>query len=128
MEGDEKRQKWATADALVYCSVENNAVTNRKKMTDAEECLWHELKGNRLGIHFRRQHVIGSYIADFVSLKNHLVIEIDGEYHADPHQQLLDNERTFYLQRKGFRVIRFTNQEVLTDLESVMSYIIKALV
>ncbi len=120
--------KWQTADALAYTAVENNAVKNRRPMTLAEERLWQELKGNKLGVHFRRQHVIGMYIADFVSLKNLLVIEIDGEYHSSTEQQLLDMERTRFLQGKGFRVIRFTNQQVLTDMESVMSKIIKSLI
>ena len=124
---EEKRMKWATADALAYTAVENNAVKNRKPMTPAEDKLWQELKGNKLGIHFRRQHVIGMYIADFVSLKNHLVIEVDGEYHQTSEQQLVDQYRTDYLKGKGYRVIRFTNHQVLTDLESVMSIIIKSL-
>jgi very-short-patch-repair endonuclease len=125
---DEKKMKWQTADALAYTAVENNAVKNRRPMTLAEERLWQELKGNKLRVHFRRQHVIGMYIADFVSLKNLLVIEIDGEYHSSTEQQLLDMERTRFLQGKGFRVIRFTNQQVLTDMESVMSKIIKSLI
>jgi len=125
---DEKKMKWQTADALAYTAVENNAVKNRRPMTLAEERLWQELKGNKLGVHFRRQHVIGMYISDFVSLKNLLVIEIDGEYHSSTEQQLLDMERTRFLQGKGFRVIRFTNQQVLTDIESVMSKIIKSLI
>ena len=97
-------------------------------MTVAEERLWRELRADQLGVHFRRQHVIGMYIADFVSLKNLLVIEVDGEYHSTPEQQLLDMERTRFLQEKGFRVIRFTNREILTDIESVMSKIIKSLI
>ena len=120
--------KWATADALAYTAVENNAVKNRKPMTPAEDKLWQELKGNKLGIHFRRQHVIGMYIADFVSLKNHLIIEVDGEYHQTSEQQLVDQYRTDYLKSKGYRVIRFTNHQVLTDMESVMSIIIKSLI
>ena len=120
--------KWQTADALSYCVVENNAVKNRRPLTLAEERLWEELRGDKLGVHFRRQHVIGMYIADFVSLKNRLVIEIDGEYHQIPEQQQKDQYRTDYLQQKGYRVIRFTNQQILTDIESVMSKIIKSLI
>ena len=119
---------WQTADALAYTVVENNAVKNRKPMTLAEERLWEELRGNKLGIHFRRQHVIGMYIADFVSLKNLLVVEVDGEYHQTLEQQLADQYRTNYLQQKGYRVIRFTNQQVLTDIESVVTKIIKSLI
>ena len=120
--------RWATADSLAYTTVEDNAIENRKKMTVAEQALWEQLRSNKLGVHFRRQHVIGMYIADFVSLKNHLIIEVDGEYHSTPEQLLLDAERTRYLQGKGFRVIRFSNQEIQTDIESVMSKIIKSLI
>ena len=123
-----KRSRWKTADAIAYCCVENNAVQNRRPMTQAEDRLWQELKGNKTGVHFRRQHVIGMYIADFVSLKNLLVIEVDGEYHQTPEQQLLDRERTAYLKRKGFRVIRFTNNQIMTDIEAVLSTIIKSLI
>ena len=104
-----KRTRWETADALAYTAVENNAVNNRRPMTLAEERLWEELRGNKLGVHFRRQHVIGMYIADFVSLKNFLVIEVDGEYHQTLEQQQKDQYRTDYLQSKGYRVIRFTS-------------------
>ena len=123
-----KKNRWETADALAYTAVENNAVNNRRPMTLAEERLWEELRGNKLGVHFRRQHVIGMYIVDFVSLKNFLVIEIDGEYHQTLEQQQKDQYRTDYLQSKGYRVIRFTNQQVLSDVEFVMSKIIKSLI
>ena len=127
MEQDATKLGWQTADKQAYTAVENNAVKNRRPMTPAEMRLWQELRGNKLGIHFRRQHVIGIYIADFVSLKNHLVIEIDGKYHLNPEQQESDRIRTAYLQQQGFRVIRFTNSQVLTDIDSVMSRIIKSL-
>ena len=120
--------RWETADALAYTAVENHAVKNRKMMTVAEQTLWEQLRNNRLGVHFRRQHVIGTYIADFISLKNKLVIEVDGEYHSTPEQHLLDMERTLYLQHKGYRVIRFTNSQVMADIEYVMSQIIKSLI
>ena len=125
---EEEKRRWATANAYSYCAVENNAVKNRRPMTQAEEVLWQELRGTKLGVHFRRQHVIGTYITDFVSLKNRLIIEVDGEYHQLPEQQLLDAERTKYFEQKGYRVIRFTNAQVLNDLEMVMSRLIKALI
>jgi very-short-patch-repair endonuclease len=124
----ENRKRWATANAYAYCAVENNAVNNRRPMTQAETVLWEELRSNKLGVHFRRQHVIGTYIVDFVSLKNHLVIEVDGEYHLSPEQQLLDSERTRYLEQKGYRVIRFTNYQIMNNLEFVMSKLIRALI
>ena len=128
MDDTENRKRWATANAYAYCAVENNAVNNRRPMTQAETVLWEELRSNKLGVHFRRQHVIGAYIVDFVSLKNHLVIEVDGEYHLSPEQQLLDSERTRYLEQKGYRVIRFTNYQIMNNLEFVMSKLIRALI
>ena len=128
MDDTENRKRWATANAYAYCAVENNAVNNRRPMTQAEAVLWEELRSNKLGVHFRRQHVIGTYIVDFVSLKNHLVIEVDGEYHLSPEQQLLDSERTRYLEQKGYRVIRFTNYQIMNNLEFVMSKLIRALI
>ena len=116
MDDTENRKRWATANAYAYCAVENNAVNNRRPMTQAETVLWEELRSNKLGVHFRRQHVIGTYIVDFVSLKNHLVIEVDGEYHLSPEQQLLDSERTRYLEQKGYRVIRFTNYQIMNNM------------
>ena len=70
------RRRWETADGLAYVTVENNAVNNRREMTMAEQVLWKQLRGSKLGVHFRRQHVVGMYIVDFVSLKNKLVIEV----------------------------------------------------
>ena len=122
------KPKWATANALAYTMVENNAVKNRKAMTAAEQALWEQFRSNKLGVRFRRQHVIGTYIVDFVCLKCKLVVEVDGEYHSSPEQQLLDAERTAYLKTKGYRVVRFTNSQVLTDIESVMSQIIRSLI
>ena len=122
------RKRWETADAQAYVTVEDNAVKNRRVMTVAERTLWEQLRGSKLGVHFRRQHVIGMYIVDFVSLKNRLVVEVDGAYHMSPEQQHEDALRAAYLQQKGFRVIRFRNEDVLTNLESVMSVIIKSLI
>ena len=122
------RNGWQTADALAYVHVKNNAVKNRREMTAAELMLWEQLRGSKLGVHFRRQHVIGMYVVDFVSLKNRLVIEVDGVYHMAPEQQREDALRTEFLQRKGFRVIRFRNEQVLSNIESVMSVIIKSLI
>lgn len=113
-----------SADPFLYDVLKQNAKENRGHSTEAESLLWEQLRGNKLGIHFRRQHVIGQYIADFVSLKEMLVIEVDGGYHGDSEQQLLDEARTGYLNSRGFKVLRFTNNQVLNNLEEVMSTII----
>ncbi len=82
--------------------------------------LWKFLRSNQLGAHFRRQHIIGDYIADFACLPLRLIIELDGGYHELPTQQVNDEERTKWLENKGFKVIRFSNEEVLGDIEGTI--------
>lgn len=114
---------YETADALSYSLLRNFARDNRRNMTEAEECLWRYLKKSQLGIPFRKQHIIGVFIADFLCLPSKLIIEIDGLYHSLPDQQISDKERTTWLQEKGFRVIRFTNEEVLYNTDKVLTTI-----
>ena len=92
-------------------------------MTDAESLLWHYLRQEQLGVRFRRQHVIGDYIVDFISLKQRLIIEIDGGYHNDIVQQQEDRIRQNWLESMGYKVIRFTNKEVFYHIETVISII-----
>ena len=76
-----------------YSVTKTNAKANRSKMTDAESLLWHYLRQEKLGVRFRRQHIIGDYIVDFISLKQRLVIEVDGGYHNEIVQQQEDRIR-----------------------------------
>jgi 5-methyltetrahydrofolate--homocysteine methyltransferase len=93
--------------------------------TQAEETLWQLIKSKKLeGYKFRRQHVIGSYIADFVCLDRNLIIEIDGLQHQLPDNSLSDDDRTLWLNMKGFRVIRFKNEEVINKTEDVLNRIL----
>jgi very-short-patch-repair endonuclease len=97
-------------------------------MTDAEARLWGELRGNRLCDHnFRRQVPIGPYIVDFVSFAGRLIVEIDGEQHGFDANQVADARRTAWLERQGFRVVRFWNHEVLRETYSVCSAILAEL-
>jgi very-short-patch-repair endonuclease len=90
----------------------------RKRMTDAERRLWSALRGREMhGLKFRRQHPFENYILDFVCLEAMVVIEVDGGQHAD--QGSADQDRTELLQRAGFRVLRFWNNEVLAELSTV---------
>ena len=74
----------------------------RKELTPAEQKLWAYLRGNNLhGVNFRRQHAIGNYIVDFVSIRNKLVIELDGSQHLEQEEH--DTERTQYLNRKDIK-------------------------
>jgi 5-methyltetrahydrofolate--homocysteine methyltransferase len=90
--------------------------------------LWNVLSGKKLdGYKFRRQHIIGNYIADFICLKTNLIIEIDGLIHQLPENKESDAERTFWLEDEGYRVIRFTNEEVLSNLDLVLEKVKRAL-
>jgi leucyl-tRNA synthetase len=95
------------------------AKKNRKDFTDAEDALWQALRGSQLGAKIRRQHPIDAFIVDFVSLQDGLIIEADGGYHENEEQKLYDENRTRILNEIGFTVIRFTNDEILKNIEDV---------
>ncbi|MES0193659.1 endonuclease domain-containing protein [Mesorhizobium sp. LSJC264A00] len=100
----------------------NFARSLRREMTEAEDKLWHELRDRRLDrIKFRRQVPVGKYVADFACLESLLVIEIDGSQHADSES---DQARRTELEARGFRVLRFWNDDVLKDMDSVCTTII----
>lgn len=99
------------------------ALENRREQTFAEKILWEEIRKNKYGLKFRRQHIIGMFIADFVCLKHHLVIEVDGGYHGQSDQQASDAIRTKAMNDAGFKVIRFTNEEVQSDPKAVAEQI-----
>ena len=109
-----------TASADKYELLKEYSQDLRKEMTPSEKSLWKALRDNFQGFRFRRQHVIGDYIADFICLPARLVIEVDGEYHSTPQQRMLDETRTAYLKEKGYRVIRFTNDEVDFQIKEVI--------
>ena len=95
-------------------------------MTDAERLLWRHLRAGRLdGVKFRRQHPVSGYVADFCAYSRGLIIELDGGQHAD--QVAYDARRSEALSRKGYRVIRFWDNEVLTNMEGVLEAIRTAL-
>ena len=102
-----------------------NAKHLRRNMTDAEILLWMDLKNGISGLKFRRQHPIGLYIADFYCHKAKLIIEIDGSIHNDPSIKKMDEQREKDLKYLGYKIIRFTNQQVLNNLEKVVESIIK---
>ena len=99
------------------------AKERKKFLTDAERILWEHLRGKALRVRFRQQYIIDNYIADFVCLSKNLIIEVDGGYHNDPAQQKEDSIRTVRLQELGFKEIRFTNEEVLSDIDNVLTRI-----
>jgi len=94
----------------------------RQNQTEAEAKLWSRLRAHRMaGVQFRRQHAIGNYIVDFCSPRRKLVIELDGSQHLD--QAEYDSERTKYLEAKGYRVLRFWNNEVINEIDAVLNVI-----
>ncbi len=98
----------------------------RRAMTDAEQLLWRHLRNRQLsGFKFRRQHEIGHYIVDFACAETLLIVELDGGQHAD--QVVYDERRTLQLQAMGYRVLRFWNNDVLLDIESVLTVILDVL-
>ena len=118
---------WNTADPTLYEELKEKAESMRKNPTETESTMWEMLKGKNLDAKFRRQHIIGDYIVDFVCLDAQLVVEIDGGYHNNPEQKELDRNRTSFLQSKGFSVLRFTNEEVTGNPDETLSIIKNAL-
>jgi very-short-patch-repair endonuclease len=103
-----------------------NARSLRSDMTDAEKLLWSRVRRKQiLGVQFYRQKPIGDYIVDFYAPQANLVIELDGGQHFAPGQQRYDEKRTLYLQKQGLSVLRFTNMEVLKNIEEVMAVVFR---
>ena len=98
------------------------ARTMRNNPTDAEAALWRRIKGRQIeGVKFRRQQPIDAYIVDFVSFERRLVIELDGGQHAEAADR--DRDRDRELSENGFHVLRFWDNEVLRDMQSVLEVI-----
>jgi len=97
----------------------------RKSMTPAEKRLWLYLR--QLPCRVLRQHPIGRYIVDFYVPQHRLVIEVDGDTHSEAAQQRYDAERTRRLEALGLRVLRFTNAEVLGNIDGVWEVLCRAL-
>jgi very-short-patch-repair endonuclease len=96
----------------------------RQQLTPAEDQLWSALRGRQLlGLKFRCQHPVGRFIVDFYCPSCKLVIEVDGDIHTQ--QKAYDEARTEQLESYGYRVLRFTNEEVLNDLQTVLTCIVQ---
>ena len=113
--------------AVVSDRQRSRAKQLRQTMTRAETLLWRHLKANRMdGVGFRRQTPIGNYIADFVCFASQLVIELDGESHDFEERQKADQRRDVFFESEGFQVLRFTNEQVMSNLEGVVEAIRQA--
>ena len=103
----------------------SNARELRNNMTESENILWQKLRNKRLnGLKFRRQHPIAGYIADFYCHESRLIIEIDGCIHDLSYNQEHDEGRTNELESLGIKVIRFSNEEVLNEIQKVLNDIL----
>jgi very-short-patch-repair endonuclease len=110
-----------SADPIQYGLLKQFVAAHRQEPTLAESVLWEQLRNQKLGGYkFRRQHIIGNCIADFVCLTKQLIIEVDGLYHQLPDQIRSDEERTTWLKQQGFSVLRFTNDQVLLQTEQTL--------
>lgn len=111
---------YQTADPGLYGLLKEFAKKNRNNPTEAESILWEYLSDSQLGQPFKRQHIIGEFIADFICIPAMLIIEIDGGYHQLPKQQVSDEQRQEWLEAQGYTVIRFTNEEVISDIDNIL--------
>ena len=107
----------------VSMKLRNRARNLRRDQTDAEGKLWARLRTRQLcGLKFRRQHPIGPYVADFCCVERGLVVELDGGQHAT--QAEADQRRSTYLEQRGYRVLRFWDNEVLVSPDAVLEQIV----
>jgi very-short-patch-repair endonuclease len=100
----------------------------RRNTTDAEKKLWRHLRRLDLdGSHFRRQVPIGPYIADFACMAARLLVEIDGSQHAEDRKKVHDEARARWLEKEGYRVLRFWNNDITKNIDGVMEAVYAAL-
>ncbi len=101
-------------------NLKENARYLRNNMTDQERKFWQIIKNRQFyGFRFLRQYVIGNYIADFICREKKIIIELDGGQHNEQKNIMYDNQRTEYLISKGYKVIRFWNNEIDNNLDGV---------
>ena len=120
---DRNKANYCYSDPCLYPILKEHAKKMKNMPTDAERLLWMHLRQSKLGKPFRRQYIIADNIADFACLPAHLVIEIDGGYHDEIRQQYHDWTRTCEIERLGFQVIRFTNEDVFNRLDYIIQTI-----
>ena len=118
---------YQNADPLYYAQLKDWAKGMRSNPTEAESILRDYVRANNLGHKFLFQYIIGKFIVDFFCPDCKLIIEVDGSYHSEPIQQYDDEMRTQILEEMGYQVLRFTNEQVLFDIESVLNEIKKYL-
>ncbi|KKT71701.1 MAG: Leucine-tRNA ligase [Candidatus Uhrbacteria bacterium GW2011_GWE2_45_35] len=116
---------YMTTDGQMWNLLHDKSLKMRKNPTQAEQVMWKMLRRDATGFHFRRQQIIGNFIVDFVCIKKGLVIEVDGDIHD--YQKEEDENRTKFLNERGFQVIRFHNNDVFNKTKEVVETIVKKL-
>ncbi len=112
-----------TARSSTYGLLKDLSKQHKNNPTDEENILWRQLRANQIGYHIRRQHIIDEYIVDFVCLQKKLNIEVDSGYHNSKEQKENDDARTNYLKELGYDEIRFSNEEVKHNVDTVVEKI-----
>ncbi len=113
--------EWYTANPYTFKLLKESQQAKRTSLTTAEEILWEYLKDKKMGVKIRSHHLIDNYAPDFVALSCKLIIEVDGEIHK--YQKEEDEKRTRELNEKGFKIIRFTNDDIFNDILMVLKII-----
>lgn len=114
---------YRTAGTYDYALLKDFARSMRHSPTAEESVLWRYLRNNQLGYKFRRQHVVGHYIADFLCLDKKLIVELDGKYHTLPGQIEDDVTRQHWLEENGYTILRITNEELLVSTDNAIQKI-----
>ena len=117
----ETKKKDFIAEGVNSNQLAESAKEMRANPTKAEAAIWTQLKGKKLDIKFRKQHIIEDYIVEFVCLSKQLIIEVDGEIDAEQIEN--ENKRTAFLESKGYKIIRFEADEILKNIDTVLNII-----
>jgi very-short-patch-repair endonuclease len=118
-------RKLTTPNAHQLSRLQQHARSMRASPTRSEEVLWRAIRGRQLGVQFRRQVVIGNFIVDFFAAEAHLIVEVDGAYHA--RRKLLDAQRDRVLSAAGYRILRLHAELVLTRCHEALAQVVAAL-
>ena len=114
---------YQNADPVYYAQLKDWAKGMRSNPTEAEAILRDYVRANSLGHKFLFQYIIGQFIVDFFCPDCKLIIEVDGGYHSEPEQEYDDEQRTLWLEKMGYKVIRFSNEQVISDIDNVLNEI-----
>lgn len=104
--------------------IRNFAKTLRKNQTEVERLLWSKIRNRQIeGMKFRRQVPLNGYIVDFICYEKKIIIELDGGHHNNVHRKEYDKLRTRVLKSKGYKVLRFWNSEILSNMDGTLNFI-----